>query len=239
MEPPLKKQRKTLVVVFTKNQSLPSPEERKRLAAIEQNSPEWHLEREKRLHASATSCRVGHGELTVVDQWKYETGRLVRELGEKTEEMFQHGHDGEPLGAAEYSKLTGRKDVRTVGIVVHPTIAWVACSPDRLVGNDGMLEIKCPYYGHVPRSVPEKHMDQIQYQLACTGRKWCDYVVYVKGEKLAVWRVYPSGAYWTAIWKRLDVYATCIEEDIEPTMIKLRDVFPTVRVERPGTLTAG
>lgn len=226
--PPRKKRRR-----FTKNQPLPDAKERKRLADLEQNSPEWDLERKKRLHASSTSCRVGHGNATVVDHWKLETGRIVWEPDEATQRMFQHGHDGEPLAADEYSSRTGRKDVRVVGIVVHPTIAWVGCSPDRLVGDDGLLEIKCPYYGHIPESVPEKHMDQIQYQLACTERKWCDYVVYdVKEKRMAVWRIWPSRAYWIAIWKRLDVYATCLEEDIEPTMIKLRDKFPKVHVER-------
>jgi putative phage-type endonuclease len=71
--------------------------------------------------------------------------------------------------------------VTEVGFVDHPTIAMAGCSPDGLVGTDGLLEIKCPITAtHIDTllggSVPAKYRHQINFQLACTGRQWCDFV---------------------------------------------------------------
>jgi predicted phage-related endonuclease len=54
-------------------------------------------------------------------------------------------------------------------------------SPDGLVGEDGLLEIKCPNTAtHIEtllsQSVPGKYNTQMQFQMACTGRQWCDFV---------------------------------------------------------------
>lgn len=74
-------------------------------------------------------------------------------------------------------------DVEQVGLVDHPTIPNSAASPDGLVGDDGMVEIKCPNSAtHIDHlltgKVPEKYFLQMQWQLACTGRAWCDFASY-------------------------------------------------------------
>jgi putative phage-type endonuclease len=74
-------------------------------------------------------------------------------------------------------------DVIEVGFVEHPTIAWSGASPDGLVGDDGLVEIKCPNTAtHIDTllsgKVPEKYRTQMLWQMACTGRKWCDFVSY-------------------------------------------------------------
>ena len=64
----------------------------------------------------------------------------------------------------------------------HPSIAMSGCSPDGLVGfADGLVEIKAPNTAtHIDtllgRSVPSKYNTQIHWQLAGTGRAWCDFV---------------------------------------------------------------
>jgi glutaredoxin len=63
---------------------------------------------------------------------------------------------------------------------VHPTIAMAGASPDGLVGEFGLVEIKCPNTAtHIDtlltQIVPTKHITQIQWQLSCTQRQWCDY----------------------------------------------------------------
>ena len=73
--------------------------------------------------------------------------------------------------------------VDEVGFVKHPTLAWFGASPDGLVGEDGLLEIKCPKTTtHLRRfkckEVPEEYKPQMLVQLICTGRKWVDYVDY-------------------------------------------------------------
>lgn len=93
---------------------------------------------------------------------------------------MQHGTDTEPEARKAYCFYQG-EDVEQVAFVPHPTIEQAGCSPDGLVGDDGLIEIKCPNTaGHLEtllgQSVPSKYETQIQFQLACTGRKWCDFV---------------------------------------------------------------
>lgn len=88
----------------------------------------------------------------------------------------------EPQARSAYEAETGLL-VETVGFVPHPTILEAGASPDGLVGDDGLVEIKCPNTStHIDtllgKSVPSKYITQIQWQLACTGRKWCDFVSY-------------------------------------------------------------
>ena len=68
-----------------------------------------------------------------------------------------------------------------VGFVQHPSIEMSGASPDGLIGDVGLVEIKCPNTAtHIEtllgRAVPGKYVTQIQWQLACTGRAWCDFV---------------------------------------------------------------
>lgn len=74
-------------------------------------------------------------------------------------------------------------DVIKVGFVPHPTIAMAGCSPDGLVGANGLIEIKSPdTHTHLKRlldgPVNGIYIKQIQWQLACTGRQWCDPISY-------------------------------------------------------------
>ena len=71
--------------------------------------------------------------------------------------------------------------VEEIGFVQHPSIEQAGASPDGLVGDDGLVEIKCPNTAtHIEtllsQSVPAKYLPQIQWQLACTNRQWCDFV---------------------------------------------------------------
>lgn len=107
--------------------------------------------------------------------------RLTGLKGESfTNAAMQHGTDTEPLARAAYEAL---KDVLVdeVGFVPHPTIEMAGASPDGLVGEDGLLEIKAPQTNtHIEtllsQSVPGKYNTQMQFQMACTGRQWCDFV---------------------------------------------------------------
>jgi len=70
-----------------------------------------------------------------------------------------------------------------VAFVDHPEIAMTGASPDGLVGADGMLEIKCPNTAtHLDTllegKIAEKYVTQMMWQMACTGRQWCDFVSY-------------------------------------------------------------
>jgi len=92
---------------------------------------------------------------------------------------MQHGVDQEPVARAAYEARTG-VSVDLVGFVDHPEIAMSGASPDGLIGDDGLLEIKCPNTAThldtlLSETVPGKYVTQMQWQMACTGRAWCDF----------------------------------------------------------------
>lgn len=92
------------------------------------------------------------------------------------------GTEKEPEARALYEFLTDA-EVNQVGFVPHPTISDSGASPDGLVGNDGLVEIKCPNTAtHIETLLgstgASKYLTQMQWQMACTGRQWCDFVSY-------------------------------------------------------------
>ena len=97
-----------------------------------------------------------------------------------TNQAMQWGTDTEAEARAAYQFETGTL-VQKVGFVPHPGILMAGASPDGLVGDQGLLECKCPQTStHIDtllgQSVPGKYVTQMQFQMACTGRKWCDFV---------------------------------------------------------------
>jgi predicted phage-related endonuclease len=93
---------------------------------------------------------------------------------------MQFGTDTEPQARMAYELMTG-ETVAETGFVPHPTIAGFGASPDGLVGADGLIEIKCPNSAtHIETlldgKVPSQYMIQMQVQMMCTGREWCDFV---------------------------------------------------------------
>jgi len=71
--------------------------------------------------------------------------------------------------------------VTEVGFVNHQTIEDAGASPDGFVGDLGLIEIKCPNTAtHIDtllsQTVPSKYNTQMQWQMVCTGRHWCDFV---------------------------------------------------------------
>jgi putative phage-type endonuclease len=99
-----------------------------------------------------------------------------------TSASMQWGTEQEPFARAAYEIATGQM-VDECGFVPHPTIANAGASPDGLVGTDGLVEIKCPNTAGMidallTQTVPGKYNAQMQMQMACTGRAWCDYAVF-------------------------------------------------------------
>ena len=95
---------------------------------------------------------------------------------------MMYGIENEKLAVANYEFATG-VDTEKIGFVTHPTIKRAGASPDRLVGEDGLLECKVPnttthleyFEAGVP---PEEYIPQMAWQLACSGRKWVDFCSY-------------------------------------------------------------
>ena len=107
--------------------------------------------------------------------------RITQTKGESySNAAMQWGTETEPLARQAYELKRGLF-VDEVGFIDHPTIANSGASPDGLVGTDGLLEIKCPNSAThmetlVTRKIPQKYIPQMTWQMACTGRSWCDFV---------------------------------------------------------------
>lgn len=156
---------------------------------MEQRSEEWFTQRKGKVTAS----RIGDILATIRNgNWaasrKHYAAQLVSErLSEKnpepyTNEWIEWGIEQEAPAKEAYTKATGNV-VDEVGFINHPTIASAGASPDGLIGEDGLLEIKCPATAtHIERllgaNVPEGYYLQMLWQMACTGRKYCDFVSY-------------------------------------------------------------
>ena len=97
-----------------------------------------------------------------------------------TNDAMAWGTATEPQARVDYEVKTGNF-VDQIAFVEHPTIEWFGCSPDGLVGNDGLIEIKCPNSATHWATIkdgkpPNKYVIQMQTQMACTNRQWCDFV---------------------------------------------------------------
>lgn len=99
-----------------------------------------------------------------------------------TNAAMQWGIDKEDEARAAY-QIHALCEVAEIGFIDHPHIEMAGCSPDGLVGADGLVEVKCPMSAaHIEtllgQSVPAKYICQVQWQMACADRAWCDFVSY-------------------------------------------------------------
>jgi exodeoxyribonuclease (lambda-induced) len=103
-------------------------------------------------------------------------------MGETTDpfvgEWMERGHELEPQ-AVDYYEMHRNIDTQKVGFIYRDESRMTGCSPDRLVGDDGGLEIKCPSPKvHVQYMLEpaRKYYCQVQGSLWITGRKWWDFL---------------------------------------------------------------
>ena len=151
-----------------------------------QGSPEWFAARAGRVTASRVADIMRKGKSGPSKMRETYKGELVAERlscvqedGFKSAPMMR-GTEVEPKARDTYAFMFGAK-IQQVGLVIHPTIEMAAASTDSLVGDDGLLEVKCPNSStHIQTLLGEPidpdYVKQIQWGLACTGRQWCDYI---------------------------------------------------------------
>jgi len=155
---------------------------------IEQRSEEWFAARLGKVTASRVAdviAKTKSGYSTSRDNYMAQLvcERLTGQQGESfTNSAMQWGTETEPLARSAYEASTDIM-VEELGFVLHPKIEMAGASPDGLVGLFGMLEIKCPNTAtHIEalltETVPTKYITQMQWQMACAQRQWCDYVSY-------------------------------------------------------------
>jgi putative phage-type endonuclease len=149
-----------------------------------QGTPEWLAERAGKVTASMISAVLMDAKTAGYRDYQ---AQLVAEIltgkpqgSDYTNAHMAFGTEMEPLARSAYEAETGFS-VDEVGMCQHPTIERAGASPDGLVGNSGLVEIKCPKVSThlaylIAGVVPAGYKNQMMWQMACTGRDWCDFV---------------------------------------------------------------
>jgi putative phage-type endonuclease len=155
---------------------------------IEQGTPEWHQMRLGKVSASRMAdllakTKSGHS----ASRAKYMAQLLCERMTGQPTEFFttaamQRGTEIEPIARAAY-EAENFTSVEQVAWVEHPTIPMAGCSPDGLVGEHGLIEIKCKeIHNHLDSILNDRidpdHQAQMMWQMCVTGRQWCDYVCF-------------------------------------------------------------
>lgn len=199
---------------------------------MEQRTEEWFAAR----LGCVTASRIADVCARTKTGWgsgrkNYMAELIVERLTGKRTEGFtnaamQWGTDQEPDARIAYEFYRDATVVEE-GFVKHPSIAETGASPDGLVGNDGLVEIKCPNTAtHLEAldegSIAQKYVLQMQWQMACTGRQWCDFASYdprlPESMRLYVQRV-----------PRDDILIRAAEKDVTDFLNELRDTVHRLR----------
>lgn len=154
---------------------------------MQQRSSEWYAARLGKVTASRISDVMAKGRSGEPSRTRatYMAELVCERLTGQPHESYQspdmlRGSDVEAQAKASYSLMHG-VDLVDGEFDPHPTIDNSGASPDTLIGNDGLAEFKCPKSGtHIDTLLDEKidrsYILQMQWQMACTGRKYCDFV---------------------------------------------------------------
>lgn len=154
---------------------------------MEQRTEEWYNIRLGRVTASRVNdvlAQTRTGPSTSRKNYMMEL--MVERMTNRKQESYtntymQHGIDNEPIARSAYEKVIDGL-VHEIGFVMHPVIPMFGCSPDGFVGDDGLCEIKCPntaqHVDAILNGFPSRYQAQVQAQMACTERLWCDFVSY-------------------------------------------------------------
>jgi putative phage-type endonuclease len=159
----------------------------------EQQTEQWFTDRLGKVTASRLAdvlakTKTGHS----ASRANYMTQLVLERITKTRAESYSNaamewGVTQEPFARAAYETHTGQM-VEEVGFIQHPDIEDAGASPDGLVGDDGMVEIKCPssstalecwlIHAQGGNPVDAKYYAQMQFQMRCADRSWCDYVVF-------------------------------------------------------------
>lgn len=169
------------------------------MSEIEQGSAEWFQQRLGKVTASRVSdviakTKTGWGASRGNYLAQLVAERLTGTVAESySNAAMQWGTETEPQARLAYEFRTDAT-VEQIAFVQHPSIPMSGASPDGLVGADGLVEIKCPNTAtHIETlrsgKIAEKYVTQMMWQMACTGRAWCDFVSFDPRmpENMALW----------------------------------------------------
>jgi hypothetical protein len=172
---------------------------------------------------------------------------LAQRLTGHVEPAFQsdamlRGYDDEDAARALYAKRV--LPVRQVGFITNDRWGFtLGYSPDGVVGDDGLIEVKSRKQSLHFRTivedvsqnaVPSEHVIQVQAGLLISGREWCDVISYSNGLPMAIVRAYPDPTIAAAIIDAAAEFEARIaqrRDDYLAALLKVRS-FETVRTSR-------
>ncbi len=206
---------------------------------MQQRTDDWFVARRGKVTASRVADVIAETRAGNPCQSRanYMSELVVEMLTGQTSSRFTNaamewGTEQEPNAKAAYTAKTGRL-VEDVGFIVHPTIQRSGASPDGLVTGlpeegQGLIEIKCPNTAthleyilecRTEGKPPEKYVPQMQWQMACADKPWCDFVSYdprLLDEKLRllVVRVPRDNAYITMLQDKVTAFLRDLDEKL-------------------------
>jgi putative phage-type endonuclease len=206
----------------------------RRIMNAPQGTQEWLAERAGCCTASRAAdvlAKIKNGEAAT--RRKYRLQLVTERLTGNPVQGYQNaamqwGIQTEPEARAVYEAFTGWI-VEETGFAKHAAIPWCGASPDGLVSDDGLVEIKCPesttHLEWMERgTVPPEHVPQIQFQLWITGRQWVDFVSYdprfPERLQLFVVRVPRDDDYIKGLEKEVMDFLAGVEEVVQRLMLR-------------------
>lgn len=198
------------------------------MSEIIQGSEEWFAARLGKATASSFKkilAKIKTGE--AAERRNYRAQLVGERLTHKkadsfTNEAMKWGTENEPFARIAYIAMTG-VNVNEVGFVSHDRLE-AGCSPDGLIDDDGLIEIKCPTLGtHIDtlkaQAMPAEHKPQVQGQMWITGRKWCDFVSYHPDMpdrlQLFVTRIKRDDEYINMLEREVESFLMEVEQEVE------------------------
>lgn len=121
-------------------------------------------------------------------------------------EATAYGQDHEPDAIAGYESQMGTLTYSGGVLFLHPAHDFLAVTPDGLVEKGGLIECKCPYRGHYTHWNERPYYEsQMRLQMECTGRQWCDFVVWYP-DALHVSRIHHDAAWLPSVLPVLEAF---------------------------------
>ena len=199
---------------------------------MEQRTDEWFKARLGKVTASKISdvlAKIRTGEAAVRRNYKMQlaTERLT---GQKTDsyinQAMQDGIDREDT-AREIFEIVRDIKVEQVGFIDHPTIKMAGASPDGLLPDNGVLEIKCPVEtthttNLLERKLPSRYVSQVQWQMACTGAEYANFVSYNPNFEPKLQLIYLDV-------ERDNEYIEMLEEEVSTFLTEVDDIINILR----------
>lgn len=224
-------------------------------ANVAQGSEEWHAMRCGKITASemkhvlTPTLKIANGDKTRSHAYELAAQRITAYVEPQyvSDDMLR-GHDDEFEARALYETANGK--VIDCGFVTRDFgLFELGYSPDGLVGDDGLIEIKsrCQKYqiqtiaenviADEMRSIPQDYVLQVQTGLLVTGRKWCDFISYSGGLPMVTIRVAPDAEMQEAIFEASKKFELRILEVVEAFhMAKVKHKFPDTERREYGDI---